>query len=139
MLSYRPKVNKVLLIYYNLQVQKHQILIALDEAFFTVVKTPLNRPARQANPSSTQPPDAPNIPGLAVAPRVSRAPKFTISREWSGKDRTLTPETLPCLPLQTMPFNEGSTSGTIAWAECWNEAAWFEGLSTRRGYAHCIW
>ena len=68
--SYRPKVSKVLLIYYyyNLQVQKHQILIALDEAFFTLVKTPPNRPAR------TQPPDVPNIPGPAVVPWVSPFP-----------------------------------------------------------------
>jgi hypothetical protein len=110
-IDYRPKVNKGLLIFCNLQVQKHQILIALDEAFFTVVKTPPNKPAQKTNSSDTH---IPNIPGPAVAPR---APKFTISREWSGNDRTLAPETLPCLPLQTMPFNEGSTSGTIAWTE----------------------
>lgn len=57
------------------------------------------------------------VPGPTFDAEAPRAPKFMIGREWSGEERTLTPEPLPCLPLQTMPFNEGSTSGTIAWAD----------------------
>jgi hypothetical protein len=102
-------------------------LIALDEAFFTVVKTPLYKPGATCSGTtvpSTQTPDVSSpsghlnvpVPGPTFDAVAPRAPKFTIGREWSGEDRTLTPETLPCLPLQTMPFNEGSTSGTIAWA-----------------------
>lgn len=102
----------------------------MDEAFFAVVKTPRKKPTIVTGSRTTTPgiqtPDIsrhPNVlvPGPvifnAVAPLTAGAPKYTISREWPGKDRTLTPETLPCLPLQTRPFNEGSTSGTIQWAE----------------------